>query len=107
MRILNISAVLASVLLMTSCVFVQPTVEGKKVRVLTAGEVDRCRPLGNLTSTVTDHVGAIPRSQEAVQDDVTLNAQNAAAEMGGDTIVALDKMQNGRQTYGVYRCLAP
>lgn len=92
---------------LAGCVFVQPTAEGKKVRVLTAGEVDRCHSLGTLTSSVADHVGAIPRSREAVEDDVTLNAQNAAAEMSGDTIVPASAMENGKQTFNVYRCLTP
>jgi hypothetical protein len=103
----KLAGILLAALFLTGCVFVQPTVAGKKVRVLTAGEVERCRALGNLTSTVADRVGAILRSQEAVQDDVLLNAQNAAAEMGGDTIVPLAAMQNGKQTFAVYRCLSP
>lgn len=89
------------------CVFVQPTVEGKKVRLLTANEVDRCRLLGNIVSTVPDRIGAIARSQEAVEDDVVLNAQNGAADMGGDTIVATGALVNGKQGFAVYRCLAP
>lgn len=97
--------IVISVVFAAGCVFVQPTVEGKKVRVLTAGEVGRCQSLGNLTSTVADRVGAILRSQDAVQDDVTLNAQNAAADMGADTIVPISAMENGKQTYAVYRCL--
>lgn len=92
--------------LFAGCVFVQPTVEGKKVRVLTAGEVTRCGSLGTLTSNVPDRVGAIPRGQEAVQDDVTLNAKNAAAEMGGDTVVPTSELRGGKQTFNVYRCLA-
>ncbi len=93
--------------LAAGCVFVQPTVEGKKVRVLAAHEVDRCRSLGTLTSQVADRVGAILRSREAVQDDVLVNAKNAAADLGGDTIVPTSEMEGGKQTFGVYRCLAP
>lgn len=92
---------------LAGCVFVQPTVEGKKVRVLAPHEVDRCRSLGTLTSQVADRVGAIPRSREAVQDDVLVNAKNTAADMGGDTIVPTSETENGKQTFGVYRCLAP
>jgi hypothetical protein len=91
---------------LAGCVLVKPTVEGKKVRVLTAGEVTRCGSLGTMTSSVADHVGAIPRGQEAVQDDVTLNAKNAAAEMGGDTVVPASELRGGKQTFNVYRCLA-
>lgn len=91
----------------SGCVFVQPTEEGKKVRVLTAAEVDRCRPLGNITSTVTDRIGVIVRRQDTVEDDVLQNAKNAAADMGGDTIVASGALEAGKQTFGVYRCLSP
>lgn len=89
------------------CVFVQPTEAGKKVRVLTAAEVERCRSLGTLTSQVADTVGAIPRSREAVADDVLLNAKNAAAEQKADTIVPASEMKDGKQTFNMYRCLLP
>jgi uncharacterized protein DUF4156 len=100
-------SVLGVGILLAGCVFVQPTTEGKKVRVLTAGEVDRCRSLGTLTSSVSAYIGAIPRARDAVQDDVTLNAQNAAAEMGADTIVPASTMEEGKQTFNIYRCLTP
>lgn len=106
-RIRWVLPVLAVSALTAGCVFVQPTAEGKNVRVLTEAEVDRCRSLGTLTSQVADRVGAIPRNREAVQDDVRLNAQNAAAEMGGDTIVPTSTMEDGKQSFAVYRCLAP
>lgn len=91
----------------SGCVFVQPTEAGKKVRVLTADEVDRCRSLGNVTSTVQERVGVIIRRQDTVEDDVLQNAKNAAADMGGDTIVAVSALEAGKQTFGVYRCLGP
>lgn len=103
---LSLSA-LALGVVVAGCVFVQPTEGGKKVRVLTAPEVERCRSLGTMTSQVADSVGAIPRSREAVQDDVLLNAKNAAAAMKGDTIVPTSKMEHGKQTFNVYRCLLP
>ena len=92
---------------LAGCVFVQPTPEGKKVRLLTAGEVERCRALGTLTSQVAARVGVIPRSREAVQEDVLVNARNAASEMGGDTIVPASDLEEGKQVFQVYRCLAP
>ncbi len=106
-RAKSVFLILAGVTLAAGCVFVQPTTEGKKVRILTPGEVERCRSLGTLTSSVADYIGAIPRARDAVQDDVTLNAQNAAADMGGDTIVPASSMEGGKQIFNVYRCLAP
>lgn len=102
-----ILSMLAVAAIAAACVFVQPTAEGKKVRVLTAAEVERCRSLGTLTSQVADTIGAIPRSQEAVADDVLLNAKNAAAAQNADTIVSTSEMKNGKQTFNMYRCLLP
>lgn len=96
-------AVLATAL--AGCVFVQPTEQGRKVRVLTEGEVDRCRYLANMTSSVTERIGLIVRRADTVEDDVLQNAKNAAADMGGDTIVPTSKLSGGKQTFGVYRCL--
>lgn len=106
-RKFRLAVPLLAVAVLAGCVFVQPTTEGKKVRVLTAGEVDRCRSLGTLTSQVADRVGVIPRSREAVQEDVLVNAKNAAADMNGDTIVPASDLEDGKQVFRVYRCLAP
>lgn len=103
----QLSVAMLIVVAASGCVFVQPTEEGQKVRVLTAPEVDRCRALGNITSTVQDRVGVIVRREDTVADDVMQNAKNAAAEMGGDTIVATSVLNAGKQTFGVYRCLTP
>jgi hypothetical protein len=107
MRRLNWTVPLLAGVVLAGCVFVQPTAEGKKVRILTAGEVDRCRSLGTLTSQVADRAGPSPRSREAVQEDVLVNAKNAAADMGGDTIVPASDLEGGKQVFQVYRCLAP
>lgn len=95
------------VTLANGCAFLKETPEGKNVRVLTSQEIGHCKSVGKLTSTVTDKVGFIARSREAVQDDVTLNARNSAADMGGDTIVPIGKMSEGKQSFEVYRCLNP
>ncbi len=105
MKPLRIGIAMLMAAALSACVFVQPTEEGRKVRLLSAGEVDRCQNLGNITSTVTDRIGIIVRRQDTVEDDVLQNAKNAAADMGGDTIVATGALEAGKQTFGVYRCL--
>jgi len=98
---------IAVALLSGGCAFVQPTAESKKVRVLAAHEVENCRNLGTITSTVSDRVGVVLRSRAAVEDDVLQNAKNAAADMSGDTVVPLETIELGKQTFNVYRCLTP
>lgn len=93
--------------LVLGCAFVQPTADSKKVRVLAAHEVERCRSLGTITSTVSDRVGVVLRRRAAVDEDVLQNARNAAAEMGGDTVVPLETTEIGKQAFNVYTCLTP
>jgi hypothetical protein len=100
----QIIALLISALVL-GCVFVQPTAEAKKVRILAAKEVDRCQNLGTLTSRVQHRVGVFARAEESVEEDVTSNAKNAAAERKADTLVPLGEIKNGEQTFGLYRCL--
>jgi hypothetical protein len=106
----NISLILLATVGLTlvgGCTFLKETPEGKKVRVLTAQEVGHCTQVGKLTSSVVDKVGFIARSREAVAEDVILNARNSAADMGGDTMVAVGKLAEGKQTFEVYKCLNP
>ncbi len=108
MKHLPVSAiVMASALLASGCTFVEPTAEAKKVRVLSAQEVVRCKHLGSVTSSVADHVGFIMRGEKKVKEDVITNAMNSAADMGGDTIVPTTKLDKGKQTFDVYRCINP
>ncbi len=106
-KVKGLCMLLAIAIPAAGCVFVQPTEGSKKVRVLTAGEVERCRSLGTLTSQVADRVAAIPRSRDAVEDDVLLNAKNAAAAQEADTIVPASEVKDGKQTFKMYRCLLP
>jgi len=50
-------------------------------------------------------VAAIPRHPDAVQENVNVTARNSAASMGGDTIVPVAPLADGKQTFEVYRCM--
>lgn len=99
--------VLCFAAVLAACVFVQPTVKGEKVRMLTEPEVDRCTYIGALTATVPDHVGVIPRAVDSIRHDVEQHARNEAASMDGDTIVSAGALAGGRQRFQVYRCINP
>jgi hypothetical protein len=40
-----------------------------------------------------------------VQDNLNVTARNSAAKMGADTIVPASQVEDGKQTFNVYRCL--
>lgn len=97
----------AGALLLQSCAWVKLTPEGEKVRVLDADEVTQCRELGTTTSSVKADIAGIGRKEAKVREELEGLARNAAADMGGDTIVALDGAEDGKQTFAVYRCINP
>lgn len=87
------------------CSLVELTKGGEGVRLATPGEVTACTGLGRTTATVVHEVAAIPRHPDAVQENVNVTARNSAASMGGDTIVPVAPLADGKQTFEVYRCM--
>jgi len=92
------------VTLLQACTWVKVTPEGAKVRVATASEVTSCESKGEVTSSLKSRVGAFERKPGKVAGELETLARNEAALMGGDTVVALSNVKEGRQNFGVYRC---
>jgi len=95
---------LAGVLLIGACTWVEPTDKGADVRVVYMSQIETCKSLGRVTVTVLDKIAFIPRSAEQVANELELFAQNEAADMGGDSVVALSRVVDGEQVFRVYRC---
>jgi len=94
-----------SVALLGACAMVELTQEGAGVRMAKAEDVAGCVNLGRTTASVVHEVALIPRHPDAVQDNINVTARNSAASMGADTIVPASKVEGGKQTFDVYRCL--
>jgi hypothetical protein len=103
---LKLSILLITVLL-GACSWVKLTPEGEKVRVLSQNEVSSCKKLGKTTSTLKDKIAGMSRKQAKVQKEMQALARNSAADMGGDTVVAVTEIKDGRQTFEVYKCVNP
>ncbi len=99
--------VLLLAVFLNGCAWVELSAGGKKVRVLTADEVSTCKHLGKTTANVADKVAGLKRKDHIVSENIEMLARNAAAEMNGDTIVAITPIENGKQTFNVYRCVGP
>jgi hypothetical protein len=88
-----------------ACSWVKLTPDGEKVRVLSAAEVTTCKELGNTTVSLLAKVAGINRSEAEVEKELSLLARNAAADMGGDTVVAVGEVKEGKRHYTVYKCV--
>jgi starvation-inducible outer membrane lipoprotein len=92
-------------LYLTGCTWVQVSAQGEKVRVLAAAEVAECKRLGKTTVTTAGKVAGMERYADKIQAELHTLARNSAVDLGGDTVVPLDVPVDGRQLYGVYRCM--
>ena len=89
----------------SACTWVKLTPGGEKVRVLDVGEVSTCKELGNTTVSLLAKVAGINRSEEQVTKELSLLARNTAADMGGDTVVPISPVEEGKRSYKVYKCI--
>lgn len=77
---------------------------GRAVRAAYVDSVAGCRQLGEVTVSVTDHVGPFDRNNLTVRDELEVLARNAGAGMGADTVKPLAAPVDGQQKWGAYRC---
>ncbi|MCK9531033.1 MAG: DUF4156 domain-containing protein [Gammaproteobacteria bacterium] len=91
--------------LLSACTWVHLTPEGEKVRVLDADEVTQCQMLGRTTVSLAAKIAGIERHPEDVQKELNMLARNSAVDLRGDTVVATSPVENGKQTFAVYRCM--
>lgn len=100
----RIAIPLLALLFTGGCALVDLTDAGAGVRLASREAVVTCTSLGKVTADVIAKVGFLPRHPDAVQDNLNVTARNSAADMGADTIVPASAIQDGRQTFDVYRC---
>lgn len=97
---------IAALVLASGCTWVQLSEGGQGVHVGTTAEVAACQKLGTASVSTRDTVAIFARSKRRVQQELENLARNeAAGELGGDTIVPRGPVQDGgRQSFDVYRC---
>lgn len=88
----------------SSCTWVKPTEMGSKVAVTKAANVRNCENLREVTVSVTSKVGFYKRDADKVATELTTLARNEAVSDGGDTIVPSSSIENGKQSFNVYKC---
>jgi len=102
----KILTLIATALLLGACSQLKLTQGGEKVRVLDPNEVSTCRELGRTNASVTARV-IVERPEETIAKELRVIARNSASRMGGDTIVPLTIVEQGQQTFLVYKCINP
>ena len=104
--LIKLSGVACAALLLGACSTLKLTEGGEKVRVLEPDETSSCRNLGRTNTSVTNRI-VFERPADTVAGELEIIARNSAARMGGDTIVPLTVIEEGQQTFVVYKCVNP
>lgn len=99
-KILIVIALLA----LQGCSWVQLDPAGEQVKVVEQQHVEGCKLLGKTTVSVKATVAGIARDEDDMQKELEVLARNHAADINGDTIVAISEIKDGRRVYNVYRC---
>jgi hypothetical protein len=95
---------LAVTLLASSCTWVKPTEQGSRVAVANPANVRSCNNVREVTVSVPHKIWFYKRNPTKVATELTTLARNDAINFSGDTIVPTSKIEDGRQSFNVYRC---
>ena len=98
--------IVATGLIISSCASVKLTPGGEKVRILGPSEVSTCKKLGKTSNSVTAKV-VVKRPIETIESELMIMGRNSASDMGGDTIVPLTVVTDGKQSFNIYKCIDP
>ncbi len=90
---------------LAACVSIQLTPEGEKARMLSSEKAAKCQKLGKTTVRVRPSILAVPRQQTVITKELQILARNSTASMHGDTVAPISEIDNGQQTFEVYRCV--
>ena len=104
MDMLKYTLIATIALLASACRFVEVSETGEQVRVAQASEVTDCKELAQTTVKGVDKILAAKRIDRVVEREMRDMARNEAARIGGDTVVPVSEIVDGRQTFAVYRC---
>lgn len=92
-------------LALSACANVKLTHGGDKARVLSSGEVTNCQKRGATTVKVKPTILTVRRQPAVIAKELQILARNSSVNMGGDTVTPISKIDNGEQTFAVYRCV--
>ena len=93
-----------AVMLLSACTWVKLSPAGEQVQVMSTEAVAKCKRVGKTTVSTLSRVAGLNRYQESMQDELNKLARNSAAELGGDAVVPISAIEDGRQVFAVYRC---
>lgn len=97
-------ATLLCVWLLAGCAGLGDRSAPKDVQLLTEAPVEGCENAGSVHVSVVDRLAGLQAQEGAVQRELVALARQSALQLGGNAIAALTGIDNGSQSFAVYRC---
>lgn len=93
---------LVSSLALSACSFVE-TQPGSESIVI-SHKLDDCEKVGETKVKVLSQIIGIERTEDAIAQELHILARNAAFDKRANTITPLTNIQDGEQSFALYRC---
>ena len=88
----------------SSCTWVKVSEQASSVAVANAANVRACKHISEVNVSVPNKVGFVKRDADKVATELANMARNEAVNDAGDTVVPSSAIENGRQSFNVYKC---
>lgn len=100
----KLSLIAVALAALSSCTWVKVSDQGSRVAVANPANVRGCENVSEVTVSVTSKVGFYKRNADKVATELANLARNEAVGLKGDTIVPSSTIENGKQSFNVYKC---
>ena len=87
-----------------SCTWVKVSEQAGSVAVANAANVRGCKQVSEVNVSVPNKVGFVKRDADKVATELANMARNEAISDSGDAVVPSSGIENGRQSFNVYKC---
>lgn len=104
MKWLQKITLMLAVAMLGACTWVPLNPAGEQVQVASMEAVSGCKRIGKTTVSTLSKLAGLNRYEKSMGDELNKLARNSAADMGGDTVVPISAIEDGKQVFGVYRC---
>lgn len=103
-RVRGLALPLSLLLGLAGCAHVELSSGGEAVDIVQPEIVAACQKVGTASASTKPRIWMFARSDETIRDELTTLARNEAAKLGGNALVPTSPIEEGRQSYDVYRC---
>jgi Domain of unknown function (DUF4156) len=88
--------------IISGCSFVD-SLPGSELVVM-SNQTEQCTKLGETRVSVLSTIAGFDRDEDVMSEELITMARNAAFEQGGNTISQSTEVEDGTQSFGIFRC---